>query len=101
MFPRSITLLLCCLLFGVVANTHAAQSQSLHDVRVVIDVGHGGDDWGFTTARDGLYEKDFVLRIAQRMQQQLHARGARVYLTRADDAFVSLNARVRFANALL
>jgi N-acetylmuramoyl-L-alanine amidase len=76
------------------AETH------LH-ARVVIDPGHGGDDWGVDPVDSGLREKEVVLDIARRLQQQLEARGAEVYVTRTTDRFISLQARVRFGNAHL
>ena len=73
----------------------------LDGVRVVIDPGHGGEDWGVDPAGSGLREKDVVLDIAARLERQLKARGAQVYVTRTTDRFVSLAARVRYANAVL
>lgn len=67
----------------------------------MLDPGHGGDDWGVDPADSGLQEKDVVLAIAGRLQQRLEARGAQVFVTRSTDRFISLGARVRFANALL
>ena len=80
---------------------YAVPPHDLQDVRVVLDPGHGGDDWGVDPAGSGLQEKDVVLDIAARVQRRLHERGAQVFVTRTGDRFVSLNARVRFANAVL
>ena len=79
----------------------AASRMDLAGARVVIDPGHGGDDWGVDPAGSGLREKDVVLDIAGRLRQELEARGTHVYMARTSDRFVSLGARVRFANALL
>lgn len=68
---------------------------------VVIDPGHGGDDWGVDPAESGLLEKRVVLDLSQRLKARLAAHGTHVYLTRTTDRFISLGARVRFANALL
>ena len=67
----------------------------------MLDPGHGGDDWGVDPAGSGLREKEVVLDIAARIKQRLEERGAQVFITRSTDRFISLGARVRFANALL
>ncbi len=76
-------------------------ANTLDGVQIVIDPGHGGDDWGVDPAGSGLREKDVVLDIARRLQRQLEERGARVYVTRTSDQFISLPARIRYANAVL
>jgi N-acetylmuramoyl-L-alanine amidase len=75
--------------------------QTLAGIRVVLDPGHGGDDWGVDPAGSGLREKEVVLEIVGRIQRDLEQRGAAVYVTRTSDQFVSLGARVRYSNALL
>ena len=87
------------LLFPAVSG--AAAQAPLERISVVLDPGHGGDDWGVDPAGSGLREKEVVLEIVERIRQQLEERGAAVYVTRTTDRFVSLGARVRFANALL
>ena len=101
-FPTTRLLLLIALALLLVApQAHAAPARALQGVRVVLDPGHGGDDWGVDPAGSGLREKDVVLDLAARLQHRLHERGAQVFVTRTGDRFVSLNARVRFANAVL
>lgn len=78
-----------------------APLQDLVGKEVVVDPGHGGDDWGVDPADSGLREKELALNIAERITRLLRARGASVSVTRTADTFVSLGARVRFANALL
>jgi N-acetylmuramoyl-L-alanine amidase len=66
--------------------------------RIVIDPGHGGYDLG-TVGPGGLYEKDIVLSIARDLQKLLQEQmGAEVFLTRNDDAFISLEERTAIAN---
>ncbi len=66
--------------------------------RVVLDPGHGGHDVG-THGPSGLYEKDLVLDISQRLAKLLQDRlGSEVLLTRNDDTFVSLEGRTKIAN---
>jgi len=65
---------------------------------VTIDAGHGGKDPGAISPANGIYEKDVVLDIAQRMKQHLQQKGVRVIMTRDRDEFVSLEDRPRKAN---
>ena len=66
--------------------------------RVVLDPGHGGHDVG-THGPSGLYEKDLVLDISQRLAALIQDRlGSEVLLTRSDDTFVPLEGRTKIAN---
>jgi N-acetylmuramoyl-L-alanine amidase len=61
---------------------------------VVIDAGHGGIDPGAVGAAN-LLEKNLVLSVAKKVQEQLEASGRfEVVMTRAGDVFVSLNDRL-------
>src|SRR2546423_14792704 len=62
---------------------------------VVIDAGHGGQDSG--TTKNGIVEKDLTLDVAHRVERLLQERGLVVALTRADDTYVSLQARATMA----
>ncbi len=65
---------------------------------VVIDPGHGGIDPG--AIRDGIEEKDMMLKMAQALAEALRRSGqAEVVLTRTSDEFVSLPGRVDMAHA--
>lgn len=65
---------------------------------VVIDPGHGGIDPG--AVRDGVEEKDMMLKMAQALAEALRRSGqAEVVLTRTSDEFVSLPGRVDMAHA--
>lgn len=94
-------LLLPLVLFGLQEPAALAQSQPLRGVTIVIDPGHGGNDFGVDPAGSGLQEKAVVLAIGQRLARLAAAEGATVALTRTSDRYVSLAARVRYANALL
>jgi N-acetylmuramoyl-L-alanine amidase len=83
------------------APMHAAPAHDLKGLRIILDPGHGGDDWGVDPAGSGLREKEVVLDITALLQRRLETRGAQVFITRSTDRFISLGARVRFANALL
>lgn len=67
---------------------------------VVIDPGHGGIDSG-AVSRSGVLEKSVVLQFALEFADSLRATGLYdVHLTRDDDVFIPLAARVRFAQSL-
>jgi len=67
-------------------------------MRIVVDAGHGGRDWG-TVGRDGLLEKDLVLEIGQRLGKLLEGRlGMDVIYTRHDDSYIPLDERASIAN---
>src|SRR5450631_1288113 len=64
---------------------------------VAIDPGHGGEDPG-AIGRRGTYEKNVTLAIARRLKTLIDAEpGMRAMLTRDDDYYVALNARVQKA----
>ncbi len=92
-------LLVTVLLGGQTATAH--RQNTLAGKVIVLDAGHGGDDWGVDPAGSKQREKDVVLRISEYLRDQLEDQGATVYLTREQDRFISLGARVRFANAVL
>ena len=65
---------------------------------VVLDPGHGGDDFG-TTDHD-MVEKDLTLDIAFRLAKLLRREDFEVELTREDDRKLSLKERAAMANRL-
>jgi N-acetylmuramoyl-L-alanine amidase len=66
-------------------------------VIVAIDPGHGGEDPG-AVGRRGTLEKNVTLAIARRLKALIDAEpGMRAMLTRDDDYYVALNARVQKA----
>jgi N-acetylmuramoyl-L-alanine amidase len=65
---------------------------------VVIDPGHGGHDRGGIPGQR-IPEKVMTLDTARRLEQLLREAGFRVVMTRTDDTFVSLPARVAIANS--
>lgn len=63
---------------------------------VVLDPGHGGIDPG--AERGGLRESDLMLTFARELAEVLRRSGAfEVVMTREEDVFVSLEARIRIA----
>ena len=67
--------------------------QYLRGKKIVIDPGHGGKDNG-TTGVHGTLEKNITMETATRLFNKLKAAGADVVLTRVQDEYISLPARV-------
>jgi len=67
---------------------------------VVIDPGHGGSDQG-AEGVSGRNESDFTLSVALKVRDLIAAdHEIKLYLTRSDDTFISLNDRINMANQL-
>jgi len=65
---------------------------------VVIDPGHGGNDYGAPSVLKDRHEKEITLALAKSIASELRKGGAyRVYLTRQIDAYIKLKQRVTFA----
>ena len=74
------------------------RAEETGEFRIVLDPGHGGADTGVSSL-DGVTEKDLVLEIARELRSHLvDSLGARVVLTRNDDADVALENRTAVAN---
>ena len=74
-----------------------ARQLGLGVTRIVIDPGHGGHDPG--AQGNGISEADLVLDVAKRLAQLLlKEENFEVVLTRATDAYVSLEDRTALAN---
>ncbi|MBT2697941.1 N-acetylmuramoyl-L-alanine amidase [Bacillus sp. ISL-40] len=69
----------------------------LKNKTIVLDPGHGGVDKGATGA-SGTYEKELTLRTSQLLSNKLKAAGANVYVTRKNDSYLQLAARVNMAS---
>lgn len=65
---------------------------------VILDAGHGGHDSG-AKSRYG-YEKNYSLQLAKKLKARLELAGFKVKMTRETDVFISLEERVRRANAV-
>ncbi|MBP7132167.1 MAG: N-acetylmuramoyl-L-alanine amidase [Aquabacterium sp.] len=77
--------------------TGDAQASAQRLVIVALDAGHGGEDPG-AIGPSGLYEKNVVLAVAQKLRQRINAMpGMRAMLTRDSDYFVPLHERVNKA----
>lgn len=64
---------------------------------VVLDPGHGGKDPGAIGRRYKLKEKDINLDTAKRLKKLLKRNGLKVYMTRENDRFLSLEERAEYA----
>ncbi len=70
-------------------------------LKICIDPGHGGKDSGaIGTKLFRLREKDFNLRLALLLEEELEERGHWTVMTRRRDRALSLAARADFANRL-
>ncbi len=70
------------------------KKQSLREVIVAIDAGHGGRDPG-ATGRHGTKEKHVTLQMAKRLQKVLNQQpGVKAVLTRSNDRFLRLRDRI-------
>jgi N-acetylmuramoyl-L-alanine amidase len=63
---------------------------------LVVDPGHGGEDNG--AFGNGLYEKDVVLKVAEKIKDLSSAYGIDVVLTRNSDVFMNPREKSEFAN---
>jgi N-acetylmuramoyl-L-alanine amidase len=65
---------------------------------IVIDPGHGGDNYGAHSAVVNRFEKEYALDWARRVEKLLTTAGWRVFLTRTNDVDISLAERTAFAD---
>jgi len=78
-------------------RAEAPPKINVRRITIAIDPGHGGEDPG-AIGRRGTYEKNVVLAIARKLKTILDAEpNMRAMLTRDDDYFVPLAARVQKA----
>ncbi len=75
-----------------------APGRSEIDV-VVIDPGHGGDNFG-SIGPTGFTEKQANLEIARRLRDRIEAAGMEVFLTRNEDVPLTLERRTEIANSV-
>jgi len=76
----------------------AINPKSVYQRIVILDPGHGDTDQG--ASRGAVLEKDLNLDICLKAAALLEGSGVKAYLTRTDDSYPTLNARVDMANAL-
>ena len=73
--------------------------SGLENATVMIDPGHGGDDWGHEGIV-GVYEVDFCWQLATRVADRLAVAGARVRFTRTEAEGPESSERAARANAV-
>lgn len=73
------------------------ERKPLKNIIITIDAGHGGSEIGAVGCL-GHKEKDIVLSVSKYLETELKKRGAKVFMTRNDDVYVSLKERVEKAN---
>ncbi|MCM1265454.1 MAG: N-acetylmuramoyl-L-alanine amidase [Candidatus Gastranaerophilales bacterium] len=78
---------------GVITSTPVYNNKKNNHI-IVIDAGHGGKDCG--ALRDGILEKDITLDVSDRLQSILQKKGYKVYMTRTNDTYITLEDRVIF-----
>lgn len=76
----------------LVENSSIKHVSSLSEATIVIDPGHGGSDSGALSTK-GKEEKHYTLIFANKLANDLRAKGARVILTRDTDKTVALSKR--------
>ena len=75
----------------------ANKSKPLSNIKITIDAGHGGNEYGAIGCL-GTKEKDINLTIAKNLKNRLIKSGANVIMTRENDKYVSLPDRVKISN---
>ena len=82
----------------VVVAQKPAKSKS--NVFIVVDPGHGGEDFGtHSNTKPKYQEKHLNLSTARLLCSYLNKQGYKTVMTRTDDTFISLDQRAEFANA--
>lgn len=83
-------------------HVQLVRPQNKYEKIVVLDAGHGGQDFGYTiTGEDEtvvLQEKQLVLSVIEKAGKRLEKEGIRVYYTRAEDENPTEEQRVGLAN---
>jgi N-acetylmuramoyl-L-alanine amidase len=74
------------------------EEKKPEEISIVIDPGHGGEDWG--TYYGDIYEKNVNLDVSLRLGKLLKNDGIKVVYTREKDDFVELRERSDIANEL-
>jgi|LSQX01.1.fsa_nt_gb N-acetylmuramoyl-L-alanine amidase len=83
---------------GIEDNEEEQIKPEPKEVIIVIDPGHGGEDYGAIYGE--ICEKDINIDISKRFGKLLEEKGLKVVYTRETDVFVDLDPRVDIANSL-
>lgn len=79
-------------------DLEALLASKMDPAIVVIDAGHGGEDYG--TVHGKVFEKTINLEIAMKLGKLLEESGVKVVYTRTDDTLTDLRSRPELANSL-
>ncbi len=75
------------------------KSQKANQPLIIIDPGHGGDDFGTHSLGTPRYQEKYLnMSTAQMVKKFLQQFGYKIVMTRTDDTFISLEQRAIFAN---
>ncbi len=88
------------LITGQSPETWDKHLQYVRHAQVVIDPGHGGNDWGASGnfKSESFKEKDLTLEFARELNSAFKEKGIESVLTRNQDLFVSLSERTSLVN---
>ena len=97
---RKLFLILSSVFLLCTASLECEASQffdNQDEIVIVIDPGHGGDNWG-TTSNESFQEKEINLKVANALVEELSQySGVKVYMTRQGDKDLSLTERAAYA----
>lgn len=82
---------------GVITTLTKTNNSKIKKI-IVIDAGHGGKDYG--AIREDINEKDINLKVSKMLKKILEKKGYKVYMTRTDDTFVSLEDRTIYTESV-
>lgn len=85
------------LAFGLLSFTPKNPGEP-EKIKIVIDAGHGGLDFG--AQHEGYSEKEIVSALTEKIRKQCEGRDIELYLTREGDDFVKLSDRTSKINNL-
>ena len=83
----------------VTTTTANKYGADLTGVRVMIDVGHGGDDGGAVHSGTGTDEAAVNLQLALKLKAELESMGATVIMNRTIDKNITVQERIGFLKA--
>lgn len=81
------------------ARAPCPPAKELNKSIIIIDAGHGGEDFGaHSNSRPHYQEKHLNLATARLLKTYLAQQGYKTIMTRSDDCFIGLDERAQFAN---
>ncbi len=74
---------------------HPPKTNTLKNLKVAIDAGHGGSNVGARGVSGRVTEKEYNLIIAKLLADRLRSHGANVFMTRTSDQTLSMDQRLQ------